>query len=130
MKIYLAGPWVRRPEVREIAKQLEAAGHTITSRWLYEHHGDPNDSAGLTSSDAYIRLQANEDIADVKNSDAFVILNLEKSEGKAVELGVALALRIPVYSVGPRFNIFCTLGTECPNVDGLIFALSPFATPA
>lgn len=130
MKIYLAGPWVRRPEVREVAKRLEAEGYELTSRWLYEHEGDPNDASGLTSPEDYIRLQAQEDLADVMRADVFVMLNLQKSEGKAVELGFALANQKRVFCVGTRFNIFCTLGTQLDTVDDLLFALSAFTTPA
>lgn len=125
MRIYVAGPWVRRPEIREIAKQFEAAGHEVTSRWLYEHEGDPNDASGSSSPVDYIRFQAREDVYDVRRSQAFVIINLQKSEGKAVELGVALSAGIPVYSVGPRFNIFCSLGTEVETVQDVLNLLAP-----
>lgn len=130
MKIYLAGPWVRREDVRRVAARLQAEGYELTSRWLYEHEGDPNDASGLGSPEAYIRLQATEDLIDVMKADVFVMLNLEKSEGKAVELGFAIANQKRVFCVGKRFNIFCSLGTQLDTVDELLFALSGFTTPA
>jgi len=126
VRIYLAGPWVRRPEVREVAKRLEAAGHILTSRWLYEHEGNPNDASGLTSPEAYIRLQAEEDVNDVLDADVFIVLNLEKSEGKAFEMGIAYMTGRPIISVGKRFNIFCSLGTQVDTVDEAIAHLASF----
>lgn len=115
MKIYIASPWCRKAEAIEIGKQFDAAGHDVTSRWFH-HQGDPQDPAGLQTSLDAIQHQAQEDIRDVLRSDAFVVLNLERSEGKAVETGIALAASIPVFSVGPRSNIFQALGTEVTDV--------------
>jgi len=110
MKIYIAAPWRRKPEAVAAGEKFAQAGFEVTSRW-FDHHGDPNDSSGLTESDKAIRIQACEDLLDVSRSDYVVVLNLEKSEGKAVETGYAIALGIPFVYVGPRPNIFQTLGT-------------------
>lgn len=129
MKVYIAGPWVRRPEVREAAKKLEAAGHEVTSRWLYEHEGNPNDSSGLLNPDSYIREQALDDVADVLRADVFIILNLQKSEGKAFEMGVAYMASKPIICVGQRFNIFCTFGRTVDTIEDAIALLAPEAFP-
>lgn len=128
MKIYLAGPWARREAVRDAAKQLETAGHEITSRWLHAHAGPPNDAAGLTHSDEHIRNEALDDVADVLRADVFVILNLEKSEGKAFEMGVAYMASKPIICVGQRFNIFCTFGRTVDSVEEAIGLLESLAT--
>lgn len=130
MKIYIAGPWLRRLEVRRAAQQLEAAGHTITSRWLYKHEGAPGDFAGLWSPDDYILEQAIDDVNDVLTADVFVMLNLEKSEGKAFEMGVAYMAGIPIICVGERFNIFCTLGTTVETIPEVLNLLSQSPVPA
>jgi hypothetical protein len=52
-----------------------------------------------------------------------VVLNLEKSEGKAVETGIALMNNIPIVSVGTRSNIFQTLAIEVETVQEAIAAL-------
>jgi nucleoside 2-deoxyribosyltransferase len=118
LKIYIAAPWVRRPEAIAAGDRFIAAGHTLTCQWFtHETDGDPLDSTGVTCNPDSIRFQANEDIADVRRADVLVVLNLQKSEGKAVETGIALAAGIPVVSVGPRSNIFQALGTEVATVD-------------
>jgi nucleoside 2-deoxyribosyltransferase len=130
VKIYIAGPWARREEVKAAAEQLKTAGHEITSRWLYAHAGPPNDPAGLSHSDAHIRNEALDDVADVLSADAFIILNLEKSEGKAFEMGVAYMASKPIICVGQRFNIFCTFGRTVDTIEDAINLLTPEAFPA
>ena len=39
VNIYLAGRWSRRDELAGYARRLYAAGHWVTSRWLFEDHG-------------------------------------------------------------------------------------------
>jgi len=99
MKIYVAGPWKRREECKEAARKLQAAGHVLTSRWLWEH-GDSTDPARRC-------MEAQHDLEDVLASDVLVLMNLEMSEGKSVEQGYALAHEIPIIGVGvPGSNIF------------------------
>jgi nucleoside 2-deoxyribosyltransferase len=98
VKVYVAAPWVCRREARVAAEALEADGFTVVSRWLYLH-GDSKDAEILAR-------EAQNDVDDLDASDALVLLNLEKSEGKAVETGLALATGKPVIVVGARSNIF------------------------
>jgi nucleoside 2-deoxyribosyltransferase len=123
MRVYIAAPWIRKAEAIEAGKKFETAGFTVTSRWFF-HEGDPKDPTGYSSDINDIRVQAKEDILDVMLSDAVVVLNLEKSEGKAVETGIALAHGKRVISVGRRNNIFVTLGTEVNSVEEAIRVLS------
>jgi nucleoside 2-deoxyribosyltransferase len=125
MRVYIAAPWVRKAEAIIVGREFEAAGHEVTSRWF--HHGDGGDamdSTGITQPIDSIREQAWEDIEDVCSADVLVVLNLEKSEGKAVETGIALANNIPIVSVGTRSNIFQTLGFEAETVQGAIEVLN------
>lgn len=91
MRIYVAAPWTRKAEAQAFAEGLEKAGHTITKKW-WEHREVP----GYLSADIAIPerqelvQQAMEDILGVLAAEGLVLLNLEKSEGKAVETGVAL----------------------------------------
>lgn len=91
MKVYIAAPWTHKEEAKRYAEALEAAGHTITKKW-WEHREVPGylDPAIGVIERKELEQQAAEDIAGVLDSDAFVLLNLEKSEGKAVETGVAV----------------------------------------
>ena len=124
MRVYIAAPWVRKADAIMAGWDVEAAGHTVTSRWF--HHGDGGDamdSTGITQPIGNIREQAWDDIEDVCGSDVLVVLNLEKSEGKAVETGIALIQNIPVISVGKRGNIFQTLAIEVETLQEAIAAL-------
>ena len=98
MRIYLAGPWKHREAAREAARKLQVAGHTITSRWLWEH--------GDTTNPVILRREAQHDLDDILESDVMVLLNIELSEGKAFEQGFAKAHEIPVIGVGPISHIF------------------------
>ncbi len=122
MRIYIAAPWVRREEAIAAGRVAEVAGFKVTSRWFY-HEGATLDTTGSSLARAETIRQALEDIADVKRSHVLIVLNLEKSEGKAVETGIALANRIPVISVGQRSNIFQALGIEVETfAEALIVA--------
>ncbi len=122
MRVYIAAPWVRKQETIEAGKLFTAAGHTVTSRW-FNHEGDPNDPVGTDIPEAVLMRHATEDLYDVLTSEALIVLNLAKSEGKAVEMGMAMAASIPVISVGARSNIFQSLVTEVATVEDAIKAL-------
>lgn len=122
MRIYVAAPWLRKPDAIAFANRLRALGHEITSRW-FEHEGDPNDSTGAKIDIEEIRQQAQQDIEDVRRAEAIIVLNLQKSEGKAVETGIAITSGIPVISVGSRSNIFQALGLEVATEDEAIAAV-------
>lgn len=119
IRVYIAAPWVRRPEAIEVGKLFESAGFEITSRW-FSHPGDPTESTGSTNPDEVTRKQALEDLEDIIASDWVVVLNLAYSEGKAVETGAAIILGVPFVSVGKRGNVFQTLGKEVETVEEAI----------
>lgn len=98
--VYLAAPWVHRAEARQAREKLTAAGYDVNSRWL-----DVDEAT--TSPEA----EAINDMVDIISSDALVVLNLAKSEGKACETGMAIVAGIPVISVGVGHNIFLKLPT-------------------
>ena len=98
MRVYVAAPWVRRNEAREAAYQLIEAGHVVTCRWLTVHGGDDRPER--------LRQEADNDLSDLLNSDIMLLLNLEKSEGKAVETGFAIATGMDIIAVGQPSNVF------------------------
>lgn len=105
MKVYIAAPWVRKADAVRAGEMATAAGLIVTSRW-FNHEGDPADSTGITVRDSEIHHQVLEDMADIYSADYLMVLNLERSEGKAVETGIAIQLGIPFVCVGPRSNVF------------------------
>ena len=108
MNVYLAAPWKFRADAKQVAQQIREAGYCIKSRW-HDEWGDVEEApaqAGNTNPDVLLD-EATADYDDVKGSDVMIVLNLEKSEGKAVEQGLALAWDKPVIVVGSeRFNVF------------------------
>jgi nucleoside 2-deoxyribosyltransferase len=105
MRIYLAGPWVDRDKMPAIAKQIEAMGHTITHPW-WQYEGESQENESLE----FLENCARQDVRAVRTADMIVVYNSAKSEGKAVEQGLAIAYGIPIIcitqGVKPSSNIF------------------------
>lgn len=101
MIVYVAAPYARREEAIVVMRWLEAKGHVVTSSWLRKQM-NMSDAAACT------------DLDDVRRANVFLLLNLETSEGKNVELGYALALGKQIVLVGARTNVFHYL--ECVRV--------------
>ena len=109
VKIYLAARYSRLDELNGYRKELEAAGHMVTSRWLnlpgreYE-----------TLTPKARRDTASQDYADIRWSDVVIVFTepaeAEKSHGgKHVEFGYAIGLQKVVLVVGPVENVFYEL---------------------
>lgn len=109
-RVYLAAPWVHKDQAAELSKILEANGHTITRKW-WEHDSTLEENA----TPEFLTNCAVEDRDGVYNADVLVVWNTAKSEGKAVEQGLAIAKGIPVIVVTPgekpSSNIFHYLPT-------------------
>ena len=113
LKIYLAGPWSHRPEAWEAQKKFEAAGFEVISHWITRESNLTYEDMKKPEHKAEMQEQALMDVNELVQADIFVIMNLELSEGKATELGMAYSLGIPVILVGERSrNVFYFL----PNV--------------
>jgi hypothetical protein len=111
--IYLAAPWKRREEAKLARDKFVAAGFKVNGEWLdveVELQAD-----GYTSSPDVMRREAMRDVKNVLNSQIVVVLNLELSEGKAVETGIAIAACKGIIIVGERLNVFQYL--DMPRVD-------------
>ena len=117
MKVYLAAPWTTRHVAHHLAQQIRDVGHEITSHW----HDDWLDQD--TTDPATLCQEAQTDFADVIRSEVVVVWNSEKSEGKAVEQGIAICFEIPVIVVGvARTNVFQYLAsfTLVPTIEEAI----------
>jgi nucleoside 2-deoxyribosyltransferase len=108
-RIYVAGPWVDREQVIPIADKLEQMGHVITHKW-WEYEGVSQNE----ESPEFLRECAKSDFNGVASADIVLVLNTSKSEGKAAEQGIAIALGKPIVcitpDVNPSSNIFHYLG--------------------
>lgn len=97
IRVYIAGPWVDREKMPAIAQKVRDAGMNIThSWWLVED--TPEGERNLET----LQGQAYADYSGVKNCDIMLLINSKKSEGKAVEQGIALADAKPIVAVGKR----------------------------
>lgn len=89
---------------RAIRDELQAAGHTVTSRWLEETN------YGADKTDTERMAIARIDHEDVIACDYLVFRSEPDGArvpgGKHVEMGMALALHRPVFVIGARENIF------------------------
>ena len=105
MRLYVAAPWVHREQAKNAAVFLEDAGHHVQARWLYQHED--------TTDPIRLRQEALHDEQEVHDCEAFILLNLCKSDGKATELGMAHVLKKPIIVVGGADgNVFYYL----PNI--------------
>ena len=95
MKLYLAAPWVDRDKMEAIAQRFEAHGHKITCKWWATEEV----LEGLGANGA-LKIQAMNDKTGVENCDLLVVFNTSKSEGKAVEQGLAIAMNKPILAIG------------------------------
>lgn len=110
-KVYVAAPWTHKDTAAEVAALFEQAGFAITRDWWkYDNETDP---------DLALAQCAYDDVVGVVEADIVIVLNLEKSEGKSVETGIALACMKSIIVVGERSNIFHHLEaiTMVPTVE-------------
>lgn len=128
MKIYLASRYSRREELCEYRRELESAGHTVTSRWLNGKH--QIDASGVPIGDKGEKLvegdggadtpEANalrahfvtEDYQDVQTAELVISFTEPPRSaagnrgGRHVEFGMAVALNKSLIVVGYRENLF------------------------
>jgi nucleoside 2-deoxyribosyltransferase len=103
MKVYVAAPWVCKDKARNVGRLLTAAGFEITEEW-WDHPEVPGYLKDATNPE--LRGQAINDIHGVVKADLFILLNLQVSEGKAVETGMAILLGLPIILYGGKSNLF------------------------
>lgn len=106
-RVYLAGRFSRRDEFKRLADAITAAGHEVTSRWLYSNdHHLKLDRGHLSAVAAAAR-----DLEDVRAATVCIAFTEEPAGpqgrgGRHVELGAALALGMRVIVVGDPEHIF------------------------
>jgi nucleoside 2-deoxyribosyltransferase len=112
MRVYLSGQFEDGTTLCEVRRQLQAAGYSVTSRWL-DAVGDGPATAQASDSGADTRLAgiARQDFEDIDRSDMVVVFNPAEAcsigrGGRHVETGYALARGKRVLVVGARGNVF------------------------
>ena len=97
IKLYLASPFSDKDKMPELAKQFEDRGFVITRKWW-----EVEDKTEAEKTPQFLRGEALSDIEGVKAANVVVLFNTKKSEGKAVEQGIAIANNIPIFAIGKR----------------------------
>jgi hypothetical protein len=112
MKIYLMARYSRRVELQDYARQLEAVGCEITSRWIWGGHDLPR-VIGEGEANEYGRRFAEEDWKDLASADCCIAFTEPAGEskgrgrgGRMVEFGLGLAWGKRMIVVGRRENVF------------------------
>jgi len=107
LKIYLASRYSRISELNDYKTDLEALGHTVTSRWL---GGDHHLSEVYAPKKA--RRFAVDDISDIDAADCLIQFPDEAREpstsrgGQHTEFGYALGTGKRIIIVGFRQHVF------------------------
>ena len=109
MKVYLAARYDRREEMKEHRKALNAAGITVTSRWLDED--EPLDADMWNKEDSWYIHTSIVDLQDIEDANAVIFFSENplvgiKRGGRHVEMGYALGREIPVVVIGGKENVF------------------------
>lgn len=117
MHIYLASRYSRFQEMQRYRDQLEAAGHTVTSRWINGDHQIDDAGLSIQSKEAERIRFAQEARDDLLRADCVISFteaprSSNSRGGRHVEHGMALALNKRVIIVGHRENVFHCL-PEC-----------------
>lgn len=111
MRIYLAAPWIDREKMPELAAIFQEAGHEITHPWWHT----PDIPEGDWANHEELTKQAQKDKRGVEEAQLVVVFNTAKSEGKAVEQGIAIALRKIIIAVGKRGEVSKNVFHYLPN---------------
>jgi hypothetical protein len=100
MKIYCAGKWTDRLQIRELMTKLESMGHTITRDWTVHANVDNK------YIDLDLRRYAVEDAQGVADADILIaqVLDEHHYRGMWVEVGMALGQHKTVILVGNAGN--------------------------
>jgi len=143
VRIYLAARYSRREELCGYRSQLEALGHTVTSRWLNGNHQIDDKGLSVEAAQNERERFATEDFTDVLSAHVLIAFTEQPRSsnsrgGRHVELGIALgSRRMAVIVVGPRENVFCCLPSifvcdrfeECLSVIGSGIQFPPSGLP-
>ncbi len=127
MKVYIAASFNAQDEMRYLAKKLEAAGHEVTSTWIFQEAENANENPMLARKFAF------RDLTEIKASDVVVVVTTTPTTGGGlhVETGLALAWKKVVVLLGPCENVFHWLPEvlKASNISGVLERLAESVAP-
>lgn len=117
MKLYVAGKWQEKSQVRKVQDYLKDRGHEITYDWTqHEMTVDPEEGGDIIEiyGQHYSRTELGEqsvgDANGVNEADVVVIvaINNHRYAGAFTEMGISIGHGRPVYVIGHGmdYNIF------------------------
>lgn len=111
MLIYLASRYSRYPEMQQVRADLEAVGHTVTSRWIEGNHRIDGNGLSEDAKQGERTRFAVEDLDDLLKAECIVsFTELPKSAvmrgGRHEELGIGIGTKKKCVVIGPRENVF------------------------
>lgn len=124
MKIYVAAAYLRKNEVINYVKALEAAKFKVVSTWHTEPHGPKTQVTDLRPS-VHVKYAAR-DLNELEDADLLLYCGNEGIHprcGHCVEFGYALKAKIPILAIGPFENIFHYLPGRVKHVPTFAAAL-------
>jgi hypothetical protein len=145
LKVYIAGAYSARDQLREVVGRLEHVGHESTARWLDATHGIHSGTINTAPdlSDEYCQYHVEGDFEDIVDADVLLLFShsalvamdpsldgVTTSGGRHVETGYALASGLAVIVIGEPDNIFhrgaCII---VPDLAGALKVLSKEGGP-
>lgn len=115
--IYIAAPWAQKKNAIAIRNILRLK-YEVSSSWM-DQPDKPYEEASSVE-------EASRDAFEVQACDIFLFLNLEMSEGKATELGMAIMMDKLIFCIGGTArNVFLHLPciNHVDSVEGFILAV-------
>ena len=101
MRVYIAAPFALRLLVDYMACELESEGHVITYKWFHAElamQATPENIGSIR-----VREIAAAERQGVASADALLVLVAPTGgTGVWIEVGIALASRVPVYAMSAR----------------------------
>ncbi len=125
MKVYLASSFELIRKVEAIAKTLRDKGHTVTVEWWHKDYKKLPLSDSNWYEDARVKAISERNFRGIREADIFVLvaptLRGKKFNGANIELGYALALEKPCYSVGrlQRSAMYVPV-TKCDSIQEVL----------
>lgn len=87
---------------RLVYARLKSEGHEITATWLNDHSYGNGEQTPNERGVKSLRCEH-----EIRKSNALIYINDgEGRGGRDVEMGIALALDLPIYLLGERLNTF------------------------
>ena len=129
MKFYLASSFKNKVKVEQVAYYLTKRGHTITTQWW---HTDFKKTVSGNDAEWYAdeRVQAisKRNFKGIEDAEVLILVARKepvKYNGANIELGYALALGKPCYSLGylERSAMYCPV-IKCKAIDELLVKIA------